>query len=85
MKSIKQITITLLISIVLLGGIFLLARSGNTDNPAPVPSGGIQASLKVAEPYYDFGSISMASGEVSRKFSLKNDSVEPITIRKVYT
>lgn len=34
---------------------------------------------------YDFGTISMAKGEVSHDFKIKNSSEEKIEIRKIYT
>lgn len=52
-----------------------------TPNLEATASGVLQAT----ENDYDFGTISMKNGKVSRIFEIKNTSPEPVTIEKVYT
>ncbi len=47
---------------------------------------GAQGAVTVAESNnYDFGTISMAAGKVSREFTIKNTSSEAVTLQKIYT
>lgn len=43
------------------------------------------ATLFTPEEFFDFGIISMAAGNVSHAFKIKNTGTEPIVISKVYT
>ena len=52
--------------------------------PAPgAPRAG--EALSARETGFDFGSISMAAGNVSHRYWFKNDSVAPVLIRRIYT
>lgn len=42
-------------------------------------------TLIAEEAVFDFGSISMAKGNVSHNFKIKNSGSEPVTIDKIYT
>lgn len=74
-------------------GIFILiVAAGLVASPADKADGAIVAGksvttgeLSATETFFDFGSISMAEGKVVKKFSIKNDSAETITVRKLYT
>ena len=77
----KTILWSVLASALLLGGL-VLASSGSKGDEAVVTGG---ASLTALEESYDFGTVSMAKGEVSHEFKIKNNSAEPITVTKVYT
>ena len=65
----------------LFGGLFLMSR------PQPQVSLNPQATgqLTVGESFYDFGSVSMAKGLVTRKFTLTNSGSVPATITKMFT
>lgn len=79
----KPITITLLIVIMLLGVMFLGKR-----NAAQGPSEAqinTKSSLSVSEPLYDFGTISMKNGNVSRVFTVANPSAKDITVEDITT
>ena len=71
-------------SIAILAGIVVLAGalSGNSQNSSLVYSNSV---LAAENNNYDFGIISMANGNVSYKFKLKNEGDEKIIIKKVYT
>ena len=65
----------------LFGGLYLMSR------PQPQVSVNPQATgqLTVAESFYDFGSVSMAKGLVTHKFTLTNAGSVPATVTKMYT
>lgn len=70
----------------------LAARPGARDNPplvaastAALVANQSGSALAAREPYFDFGSISMAAGKVSHRFWFRNESQAPVTIHRVYT
>lgn len=67
--------------IVILGGFFVW-RAGLLE-PASVKLS--NSVLTVAPETFDFGTISMAKGNVETKFTLKNDGEEPLIITDVVT
>lgn len=71
-------------AVVILGGLIYLARPDARNNgTALLQSNG---TLTVEEANnYDFGTISMAAGEVARQFKIKNTGSEPVVITKLYT
>ena len=58
----------------------LFQRSGSAENQ-PATSG----MIGVAEDFFDFGTISMSAGKVTRKFTLKNSSDAPVRVTKLFT
>ena len=42
-------------------------------------------AISVSETDYDFGTIRMANGKVNRLFQIKNTSLEPVLLDKLYT
>lgn len=83
-KSDIKITITIiLVTILVFTGIILLAQS---NSPRPADSADQETgSLSADEPFFDFGTISMASGDASHVFKVKNSGSESATIKKIYT
>ncbi len=78
------------VTIVALGGLFWLGSITSSQKPAsPVDVVGTGSESKgplLADvSAFDFGSISMAKGNVSNMVKVKNVGTEPITISKVYT
>ena len=71
-------SVAILTAIIVLAG----ALSGNSQNSSSVYSNSV---LTAENNNYDFGTISMANGNVSYKFKLKNEGNEKIIIKKVYT
>ncbi len=84
MKHITKNIIPIVIGVVLLGGIYLLARPQN-DVPVNATSFGPLTALAAAETTYDFGRISMAAGKVSHAFAVRNTGSEPVLVEKLYT
>ena len=58
-----------------------LFERGGTAVAQPVVSGVIGAT----EDFFDFGTISMLAGKVTRKFTLKNSSDAPVRVTKLFT
>lgn len=77
----------------------MVARPGSAPatSPSPVPATALPAAptpvaavpttdgLKARETAFDFGSISMAAGKVTRRFWFRNESAAPVLIRRIYT
>lgn len=72
-------------AIIALGVLVWLAKPGGT-NPAPVPveTGG-SATIEIPERSFDFGQVSMAKGNVSRTFTIRNTGSGPLSITKMFT
>ena len=78
-------------AIVILFGIYFSSqktapqpRSGYQEQPAAGQLGGAGA-LVSAEPFFDFGKISMAAGNVSHGYWIKNASAAPLTMTNIST
>src|SRR3989344_6767643 len=79
-NTIIGITITVLV----LGGLVWIARPDFRSSRAL--SVGNEGVLMVEEAnHYDFGTISMADGEVKHQFKIRNTSSEAVIINKIYT
>ena len=69
----------------LLLGAALFFTSSPSPNSQPASAAIKSSVLKPNEQSYDFGTISMAKGKVSKAFTIKNPTATPITVSKVYT
>ena len=58
--------------------LIFLAKSGGTEKF-------VNGTLIPEETFWDFGTISMADGNTSHDFVLKNDGNEPVKITKIQT
>lgn len=67
--------------LIIVGGV--MAWQTKVLEPTPVKSS--NAVLSVSPEKFDFGEVSMARGNVSTKFELKNDSDEPLNISEIKT
>lgn len=86
----KNILIIIGIAAIFAGLFWLQLRLYKNVGASDSPSSGAQANLLpsvlgASELKYDFGSISMANGNVTHKFQINNTALEPVTITKVYT
>ncbi len=67
-------------------GLIFVAQGDNTENQnAALPAQNGASALLATDDFFDFGTISMRDGKVSRIFSVRNDEEVPITIQSVYT
>lgn len=79
----KQTTLITLIVLLVLAGLFWWGKANQT---APNNESGASAGALVSEEtFHDFGSISMAKGNVSKTFTLKNPTDAPVTISAIAT
>lgn len=81
MKS-NKILVFVAIFVIAVIGIVVFGRGSDGGTKVLAQSAGV---LTVLEKEFDFGTISMKNGNVSKIFELKNEGVEPIQISKVYT
>jgi hypothetical protein len=58
------------------------ARATTTSEAAAAPS---VAGLTARQDFFDFGTISMASGKVSHRFWFRNDAAAPLLVKRIYT
>lgn len=74
------------VAVLVLAGIIWIAQT-NTQNSADTASvsSGNDGSLTAEEMDFDFGSISMAAGNVKHSFKIKNAGAVAATIGKMYT
>lgn len=70
-------------TIVIVGGLIWLGRPTANQNNGQANSA--ESLLKSNEAIFDFGTISMAKGNVSHEFNITNSSGQPVDIRKIYT
>ena len=68
--------------IFIIGGAIVFSTQAVNTNANTQAS---KSNFSAAEKYYDFGSISMAAGKVSKIFILRNTSATPVIIKKMYT
>lgn len=65
-------------------GFILISRRSSENKISPTSLAGPSA-LAAAESFFDFGKISMAKGNVSHEFRVKNAGAKPVNITKIYT
>ncbi len=73
-----------IVTIVAVGGVIWIARPSQNGNTASLVSNS-SGTLSAEELSFDFGSISMAAGNVSHNFKIKNTDPDPVVIDKMYT
>ena len=71
--------------VLFLVGLFWLGGRGQAGSPAPAAENQSSTVLSANETKYDFGAISMARGPVSRRFTVKNNSAETVTVESLTT
>jgi len=76
--------IGILLAILVLSGLVWIARPDSRNNVA-LSVGNLGALIVEEADNYDFGTISMAGGEVRHQFKIKNTSNEAVIINKIYT
>lgn len=77
-------------ALILIFLVLLIVLAGPKKDAEKAAAGGnrLTASLinlAAEEKSFDFGRISMAAGNVSHSFGIKNNGAEPINISKIYT
>ena len=80
----KNISITIGIIAVFLGGLVWISGGAGSGGNADPAFGGLSA-LSAEERQFDFGRISMSAGNVSHAFRVKNQGPSDLTISRLYT
>lgn len=82
----KQIIISVVIAILFIVGLAFIAKPSSQSNQQPeIGSHETSSLLAAEESVFDFGSISMADGDVVHTFVISNTGTESIKIKKMYT
>jgi len=85
-EQIKQILILLGAVVLIVGGLVWFSGNSRTKTPtAAIDSGKFSGTLTFKESKYDFGTVSMAKGKVSKEFALENQSKDDVKIGEVFT
>lgn len=71
--------------IAILIAIFISQEKTTKPRPVSEQQPAAVSTLVSPDPFFDFGKISMAAGNVSHKFTIENTGQTPITITKLYT
>lgn len=80
----RKTTISIIVGILVLGGLIWIARPDGKNTESTKAE--VNGKLIVEETSnYDFGTISMAAGNVTKVFKIKNASTDTVTISKIYT
>lgn len=82
MKEYKLIILSIAITTILITGLIWLSKQ---NSPASSSTPTVNSVLSAEQTSFDFGTISMAKGNVSVKFKIKNSGPESLTITKIYT
>ncbi|MEK7193972.1 MAG: DUF1573 domain-containing protein [Patescibacteria group bacterium] len=81
MKEYKLIILSIIAATVVIGGAIWFSKQNTPSDNLPA----VNATLSAEQTSFDFGTVSMANGNVSAKFKIKNSGPEPLTITKIYT
>lgn len=82
-KNNKLVVVSAVGIVLAVGVLFWLGKTNSSSTPDKPPLGA--NLLSASEGSFDFGTISMARGNVSRTVKVKNNSSEPVLIEKLYT
>ena len=85
MKQTKDIVIALVVGVVVLGGIVWFAKPFPSSPTSGRTGSDLAAMLVAPESSFDFGTISMAAGNVSRRFPIQAAANETAVVEKIYT
>ncbi|MFA6077174.1 MAG: DUF1573 domain-containing protein [Candidatus Paceibacterota bacterium] len=88
MKEKNKIIVFIAVIVVLFIGLFLFGKPGKNENKKiSVESGQASAvlALKATETFYDFGTISMKNGDVSKTFKVTNETNTDVLIPSLTT
>lgn len=78
----KGIIIVIVLIILILAGIFIFGQPGTSNQNN---QGGGASQLQASDKLYDFGTISMAKGNVEKMFKITNPTDKDIVIKDIST
>lgn len=86
MEKNKKVIIGVTVLLIVLAGLIWMGKPSPSQNTSSLDAQlGGSGSLFAEEQSYDFGEISMAKGDVSHQFKIKNSGSNPVEISKLYT
>ncbi len=84
-EQIKQLSILLGFVAIVIVGFVWFSNNPKSEPPTTAINGKSSGVLTLEESKYDFGTVSMAKGKVSKEFTLENKSQEDVNIGEVFT
>ncbi len=84
-EQIKQVMILLGLVAVVVIGLVWFGNNSKTKAPTAAINGKPAGILTFNQSQYDFGTVSMAKGKVSKEFMLENKSAGDVNIGEVFT
>lgn len=84
-EQIKQISILLGLVVIVIVGLVWFSNNSKTKTPTAAINGKFGGVLTFDSSQYDFGTVSMAKGKVSKEFTLENKSQGDVKIGEVFT
>ena len=76
---------TIIITLLIVAGLIGLIWWGSKNQKSPVADSGIKSALTSSEYVYEFGSISMKDGDVTKEFTVTNGTDKDITFPTLVT
>ena len=87
--AIMKSTVTFVFVVLVLGGLFYFGSLGRADTETSVQGVGQnkkgESALTASDASYDFGTISMKDGNVTKEFTVTNPTDETVAITTVFT
>src|SRR3989338_5890877 len=84
-NGMKKIIIGVGLGVLILAGVIFAAQPKTSNSGAAVAVASNGTFVVEESSNYDFGSISMAAGKVTRQFKIRNTGAETVTVSKMYT
>jgi len=73
------------LAILILAALIVAGKPEPAANVTPRAEAQSQSDLSAPEMSFDFGTVSMAAGNVTHRFAIRNANAEPVLIRKIST
>lgn len=71
--------------VVLLGALLLFSAPPGGGNQSANPPEVLLSALEADERFFDFGTVSMARGKVTKNYTIKNSTDSAVVVKKLYT
>lgn len=78
-------TIIIVTIIIVLGILGLMIWGRNNQSPESTQNTGVASVLLASEKLYDFGTISMKAGNVTKEFTVTNPTAQDVTVKMIMT
>lgn len=84
----KGLILSIAISVAVIAGLIIFSKfyyNRESGGNNPVNPAWVNGILSAEETAFDFGNVSMANGNVTHVFKVKNIGTDPVVISKIYT